>query len=172
MVIFCNSKHSRCFLVHEVRTAAIGGKKQPPDWSRPPLLDLFIHFYWSRRTSLGLPVYIWYSFYFLFWLDLNGRFCLASASRTVFVIIEALVLLTDVILTRIYVELLRNTLQINVIQTVFLSFQSFLFIGTPFIFQTNWWVYFYENQIKIMWSGLKTEKDLLIMLVIHKILTI
>lgn len=107
-----------------------------------------------------------------FWLDLNGRFCLASASRTVFVIIEALVLLTDVKLTRIYVELLRNTLQINVIQTVFISFQSFLFTGTPFIFQTNWWVYFYENQIKIMWLGLKKEKDLVIMLVIHKTLTI
>lgn len=107
-----------------------------------------------------------------FWLDLNGRFCPASASRTVFVIIEALVLLTDVMLTRIYVELLRNTLQINVIRTVFffvsiISFYWHTIYISKKLMSIFWWK---SNKNNVIWA--KRGKDLVIMLVIHKTLTI
>lgn len=147
VVVFCNSMHSRCSAASKCMMleppALVGKSSHLIGLGRHCWVYLFTSIQQSRLTSFGLPVYIWYSFYFLFWLDLNGRFCLASASRTVFFIIEALIALTAVMVTRIYVELLRNTLHINVIHKFFFHFSNCFFTSTAFIFQSNRWVTFY-----------------------------
>lgn len=117
----------RCFQVHEVRTASIGGKKQPPDWSRPPLLGLFIHFYRTESSDVLRPPGLYmvqFLFPFLTWPERTvlPRICFTDCF--LFFVIEALIALTAVMVTRIYVELLRNTLHINVIHKFFFHFSN------------------------------------------------